>query len=553
MNTEAFIRELHALAAMIAQRPDLTLEEGASSNASWSFNWGNNLITLNPADLRIRSMDFSRGLIVHEAGHAAITRAKVIPPDLLNDSAARLLFNVIEDCRLETWAMMRWPGCRPWIEMYNNELLEWNTDSQKRGSLCEVELLMSAILFRWWSGHNPPDLTDRVREELEAIWPDLEEAISLHPDPHPAEDPAAVVRAYRKHPASICFRGSHDAKNLDAAECGIRMKQYEMWRIVADRILPRIRRLNGGAYGDRQCASPFARRFASFASYDDDLDEPCSSDPNFADPNARVWNISSTDHDEPPQKAPTLPGCEAIYSEAESRLQPEISQLADTLIRELPKETNPRYRNAYPSGQRISLSRAMKAEADPRELERIWDRRNSPGRPDPAFVIAADVSSSMRGPRAEATFNAIVIIRECCLRLNIPLGIVVFSDRAWIAQDWCIPRDRNVVPALCRLKSRPRGNTKIAKGIEAAARTLSSIPCRNRHLWLISDGNDNRNQHVRKVIRDARNVAQTITGLGLGPETDSMKQILPDSIVNLNPEHLPHAVASLLTSQIHIA
>jgi Mg-chelatase subunit ChlD len=331
------------------------------------------------------------------------------------------------------------------------------------------------------------------------------------------------------------------------------MKQYEMWRIVADRILPRVRRLNGGAYGDRQCESPFARRFVSFGRYDDDIDELFYRDPQFPDSNDRVWNVSSADDDQPPQKAPTMTGCEEIYREAESRLQPEISQLTDTLIRGLPKETSPRYRNAYPSGQRISLPRAMKAEADPRELERIWDRRSTQGRPDPAFVIAADVSGSMKGKRAEATFNAIVIMRESCLRLNVPLGIVIFSDRAWIAQDWSIPRDRNVVPALCRLRGRPRGNTKIARGIEAAARVLSSIPCRNRHLWLISDGNDTRNQHVRKVIREARSVAQTITGLGLGPETDSMKQILPDSIVNLDPEQLPHAVAHLLTTQIRIA
>lgn len=544
---------------MIAQRPDLTLKEGDRMNAPWSFNWACNLITLNPADLRIRHRDYSRGLIVHEAGHAAITRANVIPPYLMKDSAARLLFNVIEDCRLETWAMRRWPGCRPWVEMYNSELLEWDSGTKADGPRCEAERFMNAILFRWWSGHNPPGLSDRLRSELETLWPDLQKAISLYPDPDPAEDPAAVIRAYRNHPASICFRGPRGTQCLDAGECDIRVRQYEMWRIVADRILPRVRRMGGGAYGDHECASLFARSLiGTCGSYDDEdiVVFPDDWIPDISDsaPQAAVCNVASPPEDETPPKAPTMGGCESLYSEAATRLESAITQLHETLARELPRETCPRYRNAYSSGQRINLSRAMKAEADPRELERIWDRRTTPGRPDPAFVIAADVSSSMKGKRAEATFDAIVIMRETCLRLNVPLGIVVFSDRAWIAQDWSIPEDRTVIPALCRLRNRPRGNTKVGKGITAAANILSTIPRRNRHLWLISDGNDNLNPgQTLRTIREARTTAQTITGFGLGLGTDSMKDILPDSIVNLLPEELPEAVAQLLSTQIRIA
>jgi hypothetical protein len=237
------------------------------------------------------------------------------------------------------------------------------------------------------------------------------------------------------------------------------------------------------------------------------------------------------------------------YCDAVARLHPVITRLTDAMLRDLEKDKRRRFRSPYRSGQRITLTRAMQAESDARQIDRVWERRNFPGRPDPAFVIAADVSGSMRGLRGRATFEALVIMRECCQRLNIPLGIVMFSNRAWVAQHWQDPSHPEVIPALCRLITSPRGDTNMTAGVKCAGEILTEIPGRHRHLWLLSDGRPTGRKAARDAIASVTRIAHTVTGIGLGPETDALRTLIPNAMVNVTPEELPDLAASLFSNQ----
>jgi Mg-chelatase subunit ChlD len=553
MNTQELMEELKGLAAMVSGCPEVAVVEGVGMDDHWRFNWVERVITVNPADIRMRHPDLSRGLIAHEAGHAAITRADgVIPRELLADPLTRLIFNVVEDCRMENWLVKRWPGCSPWVALCNHQFRGSEAIFPNGTRTDPVDLFMGCILYRWWNRQTPEQVNDAVRETLDEIWPDLEEAFSLHPDPDPIRDTEAVMQQYREHPVSLCFRGLAEPKEVNAAECDIRIRQYDMFRIVHDRIIPFFRLISRRAV---YCGDGFSR-FRSkgirglLIMSDDDYDEDGLFPGGITDSDS-AGEVKVAQESEQVRLEPAGESAEPDphYAQTAARLEPMIAGLADAMQRHLEKETRMTFRTSYPSGQRITLARAMQAESDPRQFDRLWERRIIPGRPDPAFVIAADVSGSMQGERADATFEALVMMRECCLRLNIPLGIITFSSCARIAQHWMHPSRSTVFRALGLLRRRPRGSTNMAAGIVSAGAMLSEIPRRNRHLWLLSDGNPNSRNRAKQALADVSEVASTVTGIGLGPETNALKELVPGAMVNIQPEELPSLAARLFSSQ----
>jgi len=111
-NIPEFAKELRRLISLVAQQPNIELQVGVDIQTPWSFNWKEKSITANLADLTLRPPDFCRGLSLHEAAHAFLTRLwDIVPEALLEDTAVHHLLNVIEDCRLESWLQIRLPGC----------------------------------------------------------------------------------------------------------------------------------------------------------------------------------------------------------------------------------------------------------------------------------------------------------------------------------------------------------------------------------------------------------------------------------------------------------
>ena len=79
---------------------------------------------------------------------------------------------------------------------------------------------------------------------------------------------------------------------------------------------------------------------------------------------------------------------------------------------------------------------------------------------------------------------------------------------------------------------------------------IGSSSNRHRHLWILSDGDTHDPDDTRLKLRAIRRDGVRVHGLGLGPESTEIADLIPGSPVNLTPNQLPAVLANLLQSQV---
>ena len=516
--------ELTSLAALASSRGGVKLRTG-EPGCLWSFNWATQTITVNPTDLALRPPDYCRGLILHESAHAALTRvAEVIPRELYQADLHPLL-NVIEDCRIENWLQDRLPGCRPWIRLYNDRYCGSPSAATRRHAASDpAGGFLVGLLDHWWNETPLLTLHPETVAALEETRRHFDRAIAAYPNPH-APNAADTRNLYACHPVSLCFRSQDYDQEPSPEECIIRMLQHRMWSITWQHIVPVYRRLlkHPDSKPPRQHVIGLAGKAAG----------PHASP-------AHGFNRSAGAATQPMRS-----GDPHEYGRAVTRHASLIESCAAAMIRELAAESRPRRTRFHRSGDALDLRVAMQFEADPRQYGRLWQRTTRPRHPEPAFVVLVDSSSSMAGERAEATFAGLVVLREVCLRLDIPLSIISFSMNAQLHQSWDNPQVGGIQAELAGLLH-PRGGTDISPALDRAAGLLDLTTRRHRHLWILSDGNTRNPEAARGKIRAIRRGGCLVHGLGLGPDSGQIATLIPRSPINLAPHQLPEVFTRLL-------
>ena len=192
----------------------------------------------------------------------------------------------------------------------------------------------------------------------------------------------------------------------------------------------------------------------------------------------------------------------------------------------------------------------MQFEADPRYSEKLWQRTTLPQHPDPAFVLLIDRSGSMRGAKAEVSFAALVVMREVCLRLGIPLSIIAFDAQARVLQSCDTPHAPGVLAKLAGLL-KPGGGTHISPALDLAKRFFAESPHRHQHLWILSDGDTQQLEDAQRQLRTIRSSGVMIHGLGLGPDSQEIATLVSGAQTGLTPQQLPSVFAQLLRANLH--
>lgn len=530
--TRHLLAELQSLAALASSQPEIIVRTG-TNGCPWSFNWATRVITTNPDDLALRPPDYCRGLILHESAHAAITRLGDIVPPERNVAWLRHLLNVVEDCRIENWLLRRFPGSAPWIRLYNNHLLGHASPSTAaRIAADPAAAFLAGLLDRWWNPTPILKLHPAANVALDGIWPHFQKAAAAFP-PARAEVPFAIARAYQHHPVSLCYESADHQTPPSPKEREIRMRQYLAWSIVWQHLAPAFLEL-----------------------LQDPDSEPTWNDINDADRKAHVSDIAlggtivnhagrlhrgGNDHTE------LSSGAAQIYEQAVTSNGRLIEDCAAVLLRVLTGGFRHRRSRFHSSGQRIDLRVAMQCEADPRHYDRLWERTQQHPQPDPAFVVAVDASGSMRGQKSAATFDALVVIREICLRIDIPLSIISFNRNVRVLQSAEHPRDPEIHARLAGLLE-PVGGTFLCPALLAAADILHQCSRRHRHLWILSDGMTQQEERARTILDAIRADGTRVHGLGLASK--GIRKVIPDAAVHLSPADLPAVFTRLLRAHI---
>jgi Mg-chelatase subunit ChlD len=536
--------ELTSLASLASSRGDVTLRVG-EPDCNWSFNWATCTITVNPTDLALRPPDYCRGLILHESAHAALTRvAEIIPRDLYQAEIHPLL-NVIEDCRIENWLQQRFPGCRPWIRLYNNRLLGRPSETNcERLAGDPAGGFLAGLLDHWWN--ETPQLTfhPETQSALAEVLPHFEEAIAAFPAPQ-VPNAAPTRKLYASHPVSLCFRSQDYESEPPPEECIIRMLQHRMWGITWQHIVPVFLRLL--QHPDSEPTRRYVARLAVELFQTNSL----------ITGSGKAVKVVASYAVRNPSSRPSAgtargsfqDGDRDEYSKAVATHATLIESCAAALLRVLTADSRPQRTRFHRSGHALDLRVAMQFEADPRLCDKLWQRTTLPRHPDPAFVVLMDGSGSMRGERAAATFAGLIVLREVCLRLGISLSIIAFSNEARLIQSCAEPHARGIQSKLAGLLE-PSGGTDISQALELASTLLDSSPHRHRHLWILSDGETRNPETARKKLRAIGRDGVMLHGLGLGPDSIGIATLVPGAPANLSPAQLPAIFAARLHSHV---
>ncbi|GIW67155.1 MAG: hypothetical protein KatS3mg096_023 [Candidatus Parcubacteria bacterium] len=231
----------------------------------------------------------------------------------------------------------------------------------------------------------------------------------------------------------------------------------------------------------------------------------------------------------------------------------EVADIINSFYNRLEKfflpERHPKWRKGYPTGSQLDVGTAMQAEADPRYLEKIWQRKTIPRKPDYRFSLLVDLSGSMQGKKIEETFKGVVVLAEVLERLGIQYEILGFQDTIIPYKEFKDKLNKELRDRLSTAKKEP-----FNEGVHNQARWNSDGYClqeayqrllrhagKNNFLIVLSDGlpvpdpeHSGPEYELGKVIKGILNEGKVkLIGIGLGPGTEHVRDYYPYGFANM--------------------
>jgi len=194
-------------------------------------------------------------------------------------------------------------------------------------------------------------------------------------------------------------------------------------------------------------------------------------------------------------------------------------------------ERHPKWRKGYPTGSRLDLEKAMQAEADPRYLEKIWERKTIPHKFDYRFSILVDLSGSMQGEKIEETFKGVVVLAEVLEKLGIQYEISGFSNSSKIFKGWKEKLNKELRDKLAEMKNWGGGGTETTEATKKVYQELLKNLGKDNFLITLTDGQPNNDESLKeeleKIVKEKK---VKLVGIGLGPDTEFVKDFYKAAI-----------------------
>lgn len=519
------LEELRQLACLVSRESDLRLVAGPAGSG-WRYSHSKRQISMDSQGLRTQSWAFNKGLVLHECGHAGITR---LHPLLKKDPYLREppifgLINCLEDCRLETWLQVRFPGCTPWIQHYNDILLRVPYAPERRVVHDHQRLphFISAVLNRWWFREAAVAANEQIRALTERVWPHVEAICEAYPRGEMSLE--AVRQAFVDHPMSSIYDEVPLPPGREAWELEVRLCQLRMWDEFTTVFLPILREfeppgrhivcgrrflewlerwLDEGHLGPDQLAAGHGRIPCRIILRGGGQEPGRTTHPWFSEESA----------------ADSWPLDPVAYRASRESQAAVIEQVGEEVLRLLHPRIDREWAGPWRSGTRLDLRAALRAEADPQRLDQVWEHRQPPSRHDASITLLLDHSASMKGPRIDATLWATVLLAEVCHRVGIPLVIFTFSDDCHLLLDVDEPLDAAIQGRLGGLPQSASGGTHLAFALSHVHRRVLDLGTADPFVVVLSDGIPSDDDDPKARVDEMERDGITVLGLGLGPDS----------------------------------
>jgi len=546
---------LESLARLAALRADLTVRVG-DPGSGWCISMRDGTVSVDERDLLGRSPEFLAAITLHECAHSTLTRLHRIAPDQIHDNPVEFsLINAIEDGRIETWLGDWLPGSAPWLSSTQCTLIGelHRRHPDVLGLNPAADFCLGLILMRHGMPA-PAPLHPAATEALAETAKDIEAYFDSYPRFDLLEGRGPEIMAeYAASPLPACFAAHDGPIRPDAMEMAVRLAQYRAWLILHEKIRPVFLRLVSMDASTRHAL--MLHQFMQRLTWDRDP-QPSNSDESDAARRFREMQRRMRERHQKKFKAGSQSGGETrrgsgeSYARARSRHACVINLLSDALL--ALRRTHGRFKwsAGHAHGHEPDLRVAMEFAATGRHHDRMWRRRQLPHRIAPALILLADRSSSMEGPRAEATFASAVILTEVCRRAGLPLSVVAYHTQAKVLLEFGDSSAGRAAAGRMEGILQAEGGTRIVPALEAADALIATSPHREHLVICVADGEFDDRERTKFDAITSRWSRSTIrvAGLGLGPQTEGISLWFPGAKGNLAPSDLSGEVTRLISS-----
>ena len=257
------------------------------------------------------------------------------------------------------------------------------------------------------------------------------------------------------------------------------------------------------------------------------------------------------------------------YDKAYADVKAMIDKLADELRRIFQPTRHPRWRSGFPTGERMNLHKAMQYEADPAKYAELMDRKSVPQKHDFRFTLLVDLSGSMGGAgKIENTFRGAILLAEALENVGVKFEILGFQDEVIVFKKFDEPMGNKIRGRMSGMPlevsdKNPGGHNNCnynddGYAVKTAADRLAEQEGREKFLVVLSDGSPVPSMkhdgdewelaYIVNKIREGR--AVKMVGVGLGPDTEHVRDYYPNSTVMEKIEELPQNLAGLFEDMV---
>lgn len=258
----------------------------------------------------------------------------------------------------------------------------------------------------------------------------------------------------------------------------------------------------------------------------------------------------------------------------------EIRELDEKLYRDLEEVFTPNIKRKMKlrsTGSKINLPAVFRWEASrkggARQVDtKIFETLHLPEKKDYAITLLNDLSGSMDdGGKAQEDFKAKILLAEVLNRLGIKNEILGFQDEVIVFKRF----DQKLTDEIRKKMSgmllevqgeNPGGHNCPYQNddgpcLRTASDMLAKQPAKEKFLIVVSDGyptgpnkrwdTDGPQEHLRKAVTHImQNTDQKLIGLGLGSDTEHVKDFYPTSFPNISVKELSELLSNLLKDMI---
>ncbi len=241
-----------------------------------------------------------------------------------------------------------------------------------------------------------------------------------------------------------------------------------------------------------------------------------------------------------------------------------IRDLYERLEQILKPQSYPRWEPGYPSGQRLTLKKAKEFSADRSKYKELWERKTRPEKRDYRVTILVDLSSSMfysgeNTPPIQETFKGVVVLTETLEKLGIETEIIgfgtAFPDDVMVFKPFGERLTDEVRNRMALMLKEERSWTPTSTATKFASDRLQEEGGDIKYLVTLTDGLPARESEergdeqkaTREVIGEIRKrTSQRLIGVGLGPNTEHVREYYPASLVTEDIQEFPEQFSGLI-------